>query len=43
MNERRLRQVHLDFRGKLILGGTAALDGEMGQFGLESIPVGYEG
>jgi hypothetical protein len=29
--------------GKLILGGTVALDGETGQFGLESIPVAYEG
>jgi hypothetical protein len=28
--------------GRLILGGTAALDGETGEFGLESIPVVYQ-
>jgi hypothetical protein len=29
--------------GKLILGGTAALDAETGEFGLKGLPVAYDG
>jgi hypothetical protein len=29
--------------GRLILGGTAALDGETGEFGFSGVPVAYEG
>ena len=29
--------------GRLILGGTAALDRETGEFGLSGVPVAYEG